>query len=148
MSDPTRWRDDPTGLTAGVGVLLRGTRRPQAPGAHELERLGAAVDGISRRPIPASGPRLAVAGIVASVVAGGGTFGWALHMRNEQRRAVAAAETDRAAREAPPARQHKVAVVAPAAPAPAPVPARVRRHVVAEPRVAVAPTPEPVSPND
>src|SRR6185503_11594639 len=104
MSDPTRWRDDPTGLTAGAGVLLRGARRPQPPAAHDLERLGAVVDGIYRRPMPASGPRLALAGVVAFVVAGGGTFGWALHMRNERRAAVAEEAARAAAREAPPAR--------------------------------------------
>ena len=102
MSDPTRWRDDPTGLTAGAGVLLRGTRRPQPPAAYELERLGAVVDGISRRPIPASGPRLAVAAVVAFAIAGGGTFVWALHVRNEKRAAAAAvaAEDPRRARAA------------------------------------------------
>jgi len=152
MRDPTRWRDEQTGLTAGAGVLLRGARRPQPPAAHELERLGAAVDGISRRPPPPSGLRLALAGLVAFAIAGGGTAGWALHLRNEKRAAAAAAVAEAEAREAAHVRRPTVAALAPApAPAaPAPVAPRVRRHAPAEPRVA-APAPAPVettSPND
>jgi hypothetical protein len=147
MSDPTRWRDDQTGLTAGAGVLLRGARRPQPPAAHELERLGAAIDGISRRPAPPSGLRLALAGIVAFAIAGGGTFGWALHVRNEKRAAAAAVAAEMEAREAARVRRPSVATLEPAAPAPvAPAaPVRVRRHAPAEPRVAApAPAPAPV----
>ena len=162
MRDPTRWRDDQTGLTASAGVLLRGARRPQPPGAYELERLGAAVDGISRRPPPPSGLRLALAAAVAFAIAGGGTFGWALHMRNEKRAAAVAAAAEAEAHEAAQARRPSIdrlardrlarVALAPAAPAPsAPAaPMRARRHAPAEPRVA-APAPAPaeaVSPND
>jgi hypothetical protein len=150
MRDPTRWRDEQTGLTAGAGVLLRGARRPQPPGADDLERLGAAVDGISRRPPPPSGLRLAVAGLVAFAIAGGGTAGWALHLRNEKRAAAAAVAAEVEAREATRVRRPTVAALAPAAPAPAPAaPApRVRRHAPAEPRVAASAPVETASPND
>jgi hypothetical protein len=153
MSDPTRWRDEQTGLTAGAGGLLRGTRRPQPPAPHALERLGAAIDGIYRRPPPPSGLRLALAGAVAFAIAGGGTVGWALHVRNEKRAAAeaAAAAVEADARETARVRRPTIAALAPAAPAPAaPAPVKVRRHAPAEPRVA-APAPAPVeavSPND
>jgi len=57
-------------------MLLRGARRPQGPDAHDLERLGAAVDEISRAPLRAPVPwlRLTLAGVVAFAIAGGGTF--------------------------------------------------------------------------
>ena len=153
MSDPTRWRDDPTGLPAGAGVLLRGTRRPQPPAAYELERLGAVVDGISRRPIPASGLRLAVAAVVAFAIAGGGTFVWAVHVRNEKRAAAAAAalvedtrvrETARVRR---PAMDTLPAALAPAAPTQT-APVRVRRHAAAEPRVPNAAPAQTMPSND
>jgi hypothetical protein len=154
MSDPTRWRDDPTGLPAGAGVLLRGTRRPQPPAAYELERLGAVVDGISRRPIPASGLRLAVAAVVAFAIAGGGTFVWAVHVRNEKRAAAAAAAFGEDARVRETARVRRPAMatltpdtLAPVAPTPA-APVRVRRHAAAEPRVPNAAPAEAMPSND
>ena len=60
MSDPRRWRDDRSGPTE---ILLRGARRPQLPDAYALQRLGAAVDEISRAPArgQVSWLRLAVA---------------------------------------------------------------------------------------
>ncbi|HEY7371745.1 MAG TPA: hypothetical protein VIF57_06160 [Polyangia bacterium] len=152
MSDPRRWRDDPNGQVPGAGILLRGARRPQPPGAHALERLGAAIDAMARRPAapPASWLRLAVAGAIAFAIVGGGTFVWALHARNEQRAAAArAGETPRVAQVARP-RPAVVAmaqpVAAPSTPARAAVPAApaarpARRHV-AEARVASAPAPE------
>jgi len=155
MSDPTRWRDDPTGLPAGAGILLRGARRPQPPAASELERLGAMVDGISRRPIPASGLRLAVAAVVAFAIAGGGTFVWAVHVRNEKRAAAAAAAAfveDARVRETARVRRPSIdtltpPTLAPAAPAPA-APVRVRRHAAAEPRVPNAAPAEILPAND
>src|SRR5690242_18114321 len=101
MSDPRRWRDDPNGQVSGAEILLRGARRPQPPAAHALDRLGAAVDAMSRRPVapPVSWLRLAVAGAVAFMIVGGGTFVWALRARNEQRAAAArAANVDGTAR--------------------------------------------------
>jgi hypothetical protein len=108
MNDPTRWRDEPSGPTQ---MLLRGARRPQAPGAHELERLGAAVDAIARAPVAPSPSwvRLGIAGVIAFLIVGGGTFVWALHARDVKRRAAAdairaqitRAQTERALAEAP-----------------------------------------------
>jgi hypothetical protein len=141
MRDPIRLRDHPGGLTAGADVLLRGARRPQAPDAYALERLGAAVDGISRSPrsAPPSGLRLAVAGLVAAMIAGGGTFVWAWHAREARR--LAAAEANQQAAEAlqklRPA--HPVAV-AERPQAPAPLVARTGRRHVTEAHVA-APAP-------
>jgi hypothetical protein len=126
-------------------MLLRGARRPQAPDAHDLERLGAAVDAISRAPLRAPVPwlRLTLAGVVAFAIAGGGTFVWALHARDLKRRAAEAAARDEHERTL--AHAQKPAALAPA-PAPVrPPPARaIRRHAV-EPRVAMAPAaPAPV----
>jgi hypothetical protein len=151
MRDPRRWRDDPDGQTLGTEVLLRGARRPQPPASHELDRLGAAVDAIARAPAqaPASWLRLGVAGVVAFLIVGGGTFGWALYARNAKRLATAAAQEQEAgAREAARVRPQAIAAVGPEAPPPAlhsaPA-ARVRRHV-SEARVApaaAAPAPTP-----
>ena len=159
MRDPTRWRDDPTGLTAASGVLLRGARRPQLPGSRDLDRLGAAVEGIARGPsrAPVSWLRLGVAGVLAFSIVGGGTFVWALHARNAKRLAAAVA-----VEVSEPARAHRppthtahtahptiAALQAPAAPEPgrtAPA-ARVRRHV-AEARVAAPAPAETVAPTD
>ena len=72
MSDPRRWRDDRSGATE---ILLRGARRPQLPDAHDLQRLGAAVDEISRaRPW---------AGVVAAPRGGG-----RVRVRDRRRRHV------------------------------------------------------------
>lgn len=143
MSDPRRWREERSGATE---VLLRGARRPQLPDASDMERLGAAVDQISRVPVRGqpSWMRLAVAGAVAFAIAGGGTFVWALHARDVKRRAEEAAVLEqmertmaRAPREA--SAPAPVAEAAPARPTPRP-----RRHV-AEQKVAVAaPAPAPV----
>jgi hypothetical protein len=142
MSDPRRWREERSGATE---LLLRGARRPQLPDAADMERLGAAVDQISRVPVRGqpSWLRLAVAGAVAFAIAGGGTFVWALHARDVQRRAEEAAALE--AMERTTARAPKTtsapSPVAEAAPT-RPTPARPRRHV-AEPKVAVA-APAPV----
>jgi hypothetical protein len=151
MSDPTRWRDDPAGHTLGTEVLLRGARRPQAPGAHELHRLGAAVDAISRRPPPASVSwlRLAVAAVVAFAIVGGGTFVWALHTRNVKRLA-AATMAEPVARDVAPARQptlQPVAEAEPVRPPAAPAARPIRRHA-SEARVTPAAPAEAVPPND
>ncbi len=100
MREPTRWRDDPTGLTAASGVLLRGARRPQPPGSRDLDRLGAAVEGIARAPsrAPVSWLRLGVAGVLAFSIVGGGTFVWALHARNAKRLAAASRRGSQRAR--------------------------------------------------
>jgi hypothetical protein len=154
MRDPTRWRDDPTGLTAGAGVLLRGTRRPQPPGSHDLERLGVAVDGISRRPVgaPVSWLRLAVAGAVAFAIAGGGTFVWALHARNARRLAAEAAQVEKIRRVAAQVGgplEHRVAIAEPARVPPAmAAPARPARRHLAEARVASPAPVEAVAPTD
>jgi hypothetical protein len=135
MSDPRRLREDPNGATE---ILLRGARRPQPPAAHDLQRLGAAVDEISRAPArgQVSWLRLAVAGAFAFAIVGGGTFVWALHARDMKRRAAMAAVEE--GWERAPARAPKVEPVASAEPAPVrPTPARSRRHA-AEPKVAVA----------
>jgi hypothetical protein len=150
MREPRRWRDNPTGQPPGTEILLRGARRPQPPAAHDLDRLGAAVDMMSRFPVsaPPSWLRLAVAGAVAFAIVGGGTFVWALHARNAKRLAAAEA-SERAAREASRARPPALALLtppAPVAPAPvaAPAPARAPRRHVAEARVAAAsPAPAP-----
>ena len=136
MSDPRRWRDDRSGPTE---LLLRGARRPQLPDAHDLQRLGAAVDEISRAPArgQVSWLRLAVAFAFAFAIVGGGTFVWALHARDMKRRALMAAAEENWERTA--ARAPKVESAAPAPSAePVPVrPTRSRRHA-AEARVAVA----------
>jgi len=148
MSDPTRWREDPMGHKPGAEILLRGARRPQPPGPHDLERLGAAVDMMARSPVaPAvSWLRLTVAGAVAFAIAGGGTFVWALHVRETRRQT---AETNaRLVREF--ALANRPAVAAATAPAPAPavqVPAPVssrhspRRHIAE-----ASPVPAPAAP--
>src|SRR5262245_41608088 len=155
MREPRRWRDDPTSMTAVSGTLLRGARRPQSPGARDLERLGAAVEGIARAPIapPPSWLRVGRAAALAFVIVGGGTFVGALHARDAKRLAesVAAVEATE------PARAHRPAVAAapaPAAPEAAPVPARAPAHAarsnkrhVAEARVA-APVPAEATPTD
>jgi hypothetical protein len=136
-------------------MLLRGARRPQPPGAHELQRLGAAVEAMSRRPPPGSVSwlRLGVAAIVAFAIVGGGTFVWALHARNVKRLAAAVqVDAERGAREV--ARAHQPTLQPLAQTEPTPVPAApaarpIRRHAT-EARVA-PPAPEPaetVSPND
>jgi len=144
MSDPRRWREERSGATE---LLLRGARRPQLPDAHDMERLGAAVDQISRVPVggQSSWLRLAVAGAVAFAIAGGGTFVWALHARDVKRRAEEAAVQEEMERTMARAARGATAPspVAEAAPA-RPTPPRPRRHV-AEPKVAVAaPAPAPV----
>jgi hypothetical protein len=153
MSDPTRWRDDPSRLTAASGVLLRGARRPQPPGSRDLDRLGAAVEGIARAPsgAPVSWLRLGVAAALAFMMVGGGTFVWALHARNAKRMAAAGVETSEPAR-AP--RAPMIAALRPQAQVePEQVPvrsapaARVRRHVV-EARVAAPAPAEAVAPTD
>jgi hypothetical protein len=154
MSDPRRWRDNPAGQMPGTEILLRGARRPQPPAAHELERLGAAVDVMARAPAPApaSWLRLGVAALAAFIVVGGGTFVWALHARNEKRAADAAAE--QAAREAARPRRPALALVdakpieaaAPAHAPPVPAARPARRHA-AEPRVTPSPAP-PAAPTD
>jgi hypothetical protein len=139
MGDPTRMRNHPGGLTAGAEVLLRGARRPQPPDAGDLERLGAAVEGISRSPrsAPPSALRLAVAGLVAATIAGGGTFVWAWHVR-ENRRLAAAEATRNTAEALHRLRPTQPLVVAEHPPAPsAPAPRPGRRHA-AETRVAAA----------
>jgi hypothetical protein len=150
VRDPTRWRDDPTGTTAGTEVLLRGARRPRPPGAHELQRLGAAVEEIARAPASGSPSwlRLGVAGAVAFLIAGGGTFVWALHARNA-RRAAAAAAANEGAREAGRAREPTMATLQPEAPAPVAAHAArpVRRHLAETHAAAPAPA-ETVAPND
>jgi hypothetical protein len=108
MSDPTRWRDEPSGPTR---VLLRGARRPQSPGADDLERLGAAVEAIARAPVTPSSSwmRLGIAGVIAFLIVGGGTFVWALHARDVKHRAaedavraqITRTQTERALAEAP-----------------------------------------------
>jgi hypothetical protein len=158
MRDPTRWRDDPTGMTAVSSTLLRGARRPQLPGSRDLERLGAAVEGIARAPIapPPSFLRLALAGALAFLIVGGGTFVWALHARNAQRLAAATPAAQGGA--GAPERAHRTAVAAlpaaaplTAARAPAAPAARPGKRHVAEARVvAPPPTPatEPAAPTD
>ncbi len=152
MRDPTRWRDDPTGHTPGTEMLLRGARRPQPPGSHDLQRLGAAVEMISRRPAgsPVSFLRLGVAAVVAFAIVGGGTFVWALHARNVKRLA-AAVDVGPAAHGAARARQPTLEPVAAAEPARAPAaPAArpLRRHAT-EARVTASAAPaEVASPND
>ena len=89
MSDPTRWRDDPSGPHGAI--LLRGARRPQPPAAHDLERLGAAVDAIARAPVRGAGRGCAWRWRARSRSrsSGGGTFVWALHARDVKRRRAA-----------------------------------------------------------
>jgi len=155
MREPTRWRDDPTGLTAASEVLLRGARRPQLPGSRDLDRLGAAIEGIARAPsrAPVSWLRLGVAGVLAFSIVGGGTFVWALHARNAKRLAAAGVEASEATRAHHPPRTTIAALEpqAPVEPEPAPVravpAARVRRHV-AEARVAAPAPVEAVAPTD
>jgi len=138
MSDPRRLRDDRSGATE---ILLRGARRPQPPGAFDLQRLGAAVDEIARAPVrgQVSWLRLAVAGAFAFAIVGGGTFVWALHARDMKRRAEEAAAQEGMERAL--ARAPKVASAATAPTEEAlrvrPTPARSRRHT-AEPKVAAA----------
>src|SRR5262245_61593193 len=141
MSDPTRLRNHPGRMTAGTEVLLRGARRPQAPDAYDLERLGAAVEGISRSPrsAPPSALRLAVAGLVAAMIAGGGTFVWAWHAR-EERRLAAAEGNQRAAETSQKQRPAHLVVPAGRPQAPAPVVIRAGKRHVAEAHVA-APAP-------
>src|SRR5580765_279255 len=154
MSDPTRWRDDPMGHRPGAEILLRGARRPQPPGPHDMDRLGAAVEVMARSPVapPVSWLRLAVAGAVAFAIAGGGTVVWALHVRETKR--LAAEANARFAREYALANRPAVAAAtsptpAPAVPAPAAVSTRhsSRRHVAeatpAPAAAAAAPTPAP-----
>lgn len=136
MRDPTRWRQEPTGPTQ---LLLRGARRPQPPAAHDLERLGAAVDAIARAPVAAapSWLRLGIAGAIAFLIVGGGTFVWALHARDVRRAAKAAAP-------APIERTIAHAAAAPRMqPAPEPEAARsarpIRRHAVEAKLAAAAP---------
>jgi hypothetical protein len=150
MSDPRRWREDPSGAT---DILLRGARRPQPPDARDLQRLGAAVDAIARGPVRRQAPwfRLAVAGAFAFAIVGAGTFVWALHARDVKRRAaLAAAEekaegmTQRLLARAPRADDGSTASPS-VEPAPVrPTPARPRRHV-AEPKVAVVAPAAPVA---
>jgi len=156
MREPTRWRDDPTGLTAASGVLLRGARRPQPPGSRDLDRLGAAVEGIARAPsrAPVSWLRLGVAGVLAFSIVGGGTFVWALHARNAKRLAAAgpAVEVSEPARAHRAVPQTAIAALQPQAeveraPVPAAHTARVRRHV-AEARVAAPAPAEAAAPTD
>jgi hypothetical protein len=155
MRDPRRWRDDPSGQTPGTDILLRVARRPQPPAPHDMERLGAAVDVMSRYPVarPPSWLRLGLAGITAFAIVGAGTFVWALHARNAKREAAEAAARD--ARDA--ALEYKAAAARSTAPAPAPeerpvapAPARSsRRHVVEAHAAAPAPAPTPaVAPTD
>src|SRR6478609_9222073 len=138
MSDPRRLRDDPSGATE---ILLRGARRPQPPGAFDLQRLEAAVDEIARAPVrgQVSWLRLAVAGAFAFAIVGGGTFVWALHARDMKRRAEEAAAQEGMERAL--ARAPKGASVATAPTEQAlsvrPSPTRSRRHT-AEPKAAVA----------
>jgi hypothetical protein len=139
MSDPRRWRDDRSGATE---ILLRGARRPQLPDAYDLQRLGAAVDEISRGPVrgQVSWLRLAVAGAFAFAIVGGGTFVWALHARDVKRRAaMASAEEnwERASARAPQVEASAVTASTTEAPPVRPTPARSRRHAT-EPKVAVA----------
>src|SRR5437763_14422618 len=119
MSDPTRWRDDPMGQRPGAEILLRGARRPQPPGPHNLDRLGAAVEMMARSPAAPSVSwlRLAVAGAVAFAIAGAGTFVWALHVRDTKRQAAQASA--RLAREYALANRPAVAEATPPTPAPA-----------------------------
>jgi hypothetical protein len=153
MSDPTRWRDDPTGITALSGTLLRGARRPQPPGARDLDRLGAAIDGIARTPVapPVSWLRLGVAAALAFSIVGGGTFVWALHARNARRLEAVAAIADAPA--PAPARHAAVATpqataAVPRRPTPPPPAARPSKRHVGEAR-AVAPAPvEAAAPTD
>jgi hypothetical protein len=147
MSDPTRWRDDPTGNPTVSGALLRGARRPQLPGSRDLERLGAAVDGIARTPVAPSVSwlRLGVAAALAFSIVGGGTFVWALHARNVKRLAAVAAAAPE------PARPERPVVVARALPAvpverkapPAPPAARPNKRHGAEARPAPTPAEAP-----
>jgi hypothetical protein len=140
MRDPTRWRDEPTGPTQ---LLLRGARRPQAPAAHDLERLGAAVDAIARAPIapPPSWLRLGIAGVIAFLIAGGGTVVWALHARDVRRAEETAARAPigrTVAHAAPPAVQPTQPAPEPEAASPARTARPTRRHAV-ETKVAAAP---------
>jgi hypothetical protein len=153
MRDPRRWRDDPSGPTRSTEVLLRGARRPQPPGSHELERLGAAVEQISRMHVapPVSWLRLAVAGALAFMMVGGGTFVWALHAR-DARRAAAAAAAEAKARELARAQQPKIATLGPAVFEPVPIvataPTRSSRRHAAEARVAAPAPAEAPAPTD
>jgi hypothetical protein len=126
-------------------MLLRGARRPQPPGAHELERLGAAVDAISRAPArrQTSWLRLTLAGAVAFAIAGGGTFVWALHARDVKRRAAEAAAREEAERTVARAPKEPALSPAPEATPARPTPTRPARRHVAEARVGIAP-PAPV----
>ncbi len=150
MSDPTRLRDKPSVQTE---ILLRGARRPQPPGAHELERLGAAVDAIARGPVaaPVSWLRLGVAAVFAFAIVGGGTFVWALHQRNAERAAAQAAAREQI-QHSPPAVSQRFATAEVEVKRAVPVPARPSRRHAAEARaVAAAPAPAPVEaprPND
>jgi len=148
MSDPRRLRDKPSVPTE---ILLRGARRPQPPAAHELERLGAAVDLIARGPTgaPVSWLRLGVAAVFAFAIVGGGTFVWALHQRNAERAAAEAARGE-FQRSPTPAAVSKPLPAAEVKRTP-PAPARPSRRHVAETRVAAAPMPPPAEapkPND
>ena len=142
MSDPTRLRDKPSVQTE---ILLRGARRPQAPAAHDLERLGAAVDAIARGPVaaPTSWLRLGVAAVFAFAIVGGGTFVWALHQRNAERVAAEAAAHEQIPHNPTPTATSKPLASADVKRA-VPVPARPSRRHVAEARVAAAPLPAPV----
>jgi hypothetical protein len=145
-------------MTAVSGTLLRGARRPQLPGSRDLERLGAAVEGIARAPIapPPSFLRLALAGTLAFLIVGGGTFVYALHARNASRLAAAAPATTPDA----PAQAHRAAVAAlpattptaaaqPSAPPAAPAARPGKRHVFEARVVAATPPPaETAAPTD
>src|SRR6185295_6231362 len=142
MSDPTRLRDKPSVQTE---ILLRGARRPQPPGAHELERLGAAVDAIARGPVaaPVSWLRLGVAAVFAFAIVGGGTFVWALHQRNAERAAAEAAVREQV-QHSPPALSKRFANAEVEVKRAVPVPARPsRRHVAAAPAPAPVEAPRP-----
>jgi hypothetical protein len=79
MRDPTRLRQDPSGRSSGVDVLLRGARRPQPPAADDLARLGAVVDGLSRQAHASAPSRWMVGSATAiAVIASLGTGVWAL----------------------------------------------------------------------
>ena len=144
MSDPRRWRDDPSGQTE---ILLRGARRPQPPAAYDLERLGVAVDVIARGPVaaPVSWLRLSVAGVFAFAIVGGGTFVWALHQRNAKREVAAEVALGTEVQHAQ--TRGLLAKAAPDPEAKRATPATVarpsRRHL-ADARIAQAPAPAPV----
>ena len=68
--------------------MLRGARRPQLPDAYDLQRLGAAVDEISRAPARGHVSWLRLGAwrrAFAFAIVGGGTFVWALHARDMKR---------------------------------------------------------------